>query len=203
MKKTDLPLFPCVMLAAGKSERMGRWKISMEWEELTIIETSVNRALSSCHSVVIVSGYKSKELHDLFSAPRWQTFKNRIEIVHAGSWEEGMFASAMRGFKEIPDHAGWCFLALGDMPLVSPDIYRQLGEHANTQGTWKTVIPQYKGKKGHPVLLEKEALRYALTLQDSRSMRDVISAFPSLIVPASESGILQDIDTPEDYEDCK
>jgi molybdenum cofactor cytidylyltransferase len=182
---------------------MGRWKMSMKWEGLTIIETSVNRALSACRNAVIISGYNSGKLHDIFSGSMWRGLEDRIQIVHADAWEEGMFASARRGFREISDSARWCFLTLADMPLVSPDIYRNLAGHADTSGAWKSVIPQYKGKKGHPVLLEKEALKYALTLQDNRSMRDVISAFPSLIIPSNESGILHDIDTPEDYEACK
>jgi len=205
-EKADSPYImdiPCVMLAAGKSERMGQWKMSMKWESSTIIETSVTNALTACSSVTIVSGWADDELSAIFKAPAWREYASRISIVKSDTWQCGMFASARSGFAGLPEtetpDSDWCFLALGDMPQVTPETYLQSASFAEAEGRAESIIPQYRGKKGHPVLLSRGALEYALKLTDNDSMRDVISAFPSLIFPVKENGILNDIDTPEDY----
>ena len=197
---------PCVMLAAGQSERMGQWKMSMPWTKHTIIEHSIINARDAGLEVTVVSGCRADELNNLLSAGKSSAAAANVKakdfsIVHAEAWECGMFASAREGFKAVSSAGApeWCFLALGDMPLVPPAIYQRLAEFAVHGSAYKSVIPQFCGKKGHPVLLNAEALQYALSLTDADSMRDVISAFPSLILPVEEQGVLNDIDTPDDY----
>ncbi len=191
------------MLAAGKSERMGQWKMSLPWGKSTIIETSVKHALTACSRIILVSGWAHEELSRLFDAPSWEEQREKIRIVKSANWETGMFASACCGFNAASgDVAGlppWCFLCLGDMPEVSPGTYLRAASFMDSGCLAGSVIPQFKGKKGHPVLLSREAVAYALSLSDTDSMRDVISAFPSLVIPACEIGVLNDIDTPEDY----
>ena len=58
---------------------------------------------------------------------------------------KGMFASARAGFAAAAEKAPqWCCLALGDMPLVRPEMYRLLGAYAQDGAAWHTAIPQYR-----------------------------------------------------------
>jgi molybdenum cofactor cytidylyltransferase len=61
------------------------------------------------------------------------------------------------------------------------------------------VIPQYRGKKGHPLLLSDEMRVRILDADRSKTLRDVLAGAPTVIVPVDQTGILHDIDTPEDY----
>ena len=61
------------------------------------------------------------------------------------------------------------------------------------------VIPQYRGKKGHPLLLSAEMRARILQTDLSKTLRDVLAGVPTVIVPADEPGVLHDIDTPADY----
>ena len=44
------------------------------------------------------------------------------------------------------------FICLGDMPLVSHNIYNQLIKSKNNK---KIIVPTYKGQQGNPVLFAK------------------------------------------------
>jgi molybdenum cofactor cytidylyltransferase len=188
----------CVMLAAGGSTRMDTWKMMLPWGSSTIIEHSVGTALQVCSRVILVAGYRAQELIDVFEGHR------QIRVVKNADYRAGMFSSVQTGVRAVVE--GRVFLALADMPGVSEGIYRGLLEWsrllsrglAGRQSPY-AVIPQYRGKKGHPLLLSAEMRARILQTDLSRTLRDVLAGVPTMIVPAEEPGILHDIDTPADY----
>jgi len=188
----------CVMLAAGRSSRMDDWKMTLPWGKSTIVEHSVRTALNVCARVVLVAGFRAEELDGLFRD--WQ----RVEVVKNESYEEGMFSSVQRGAQVLG--SGGFFLALGDMPGISEDVYkdllgwdRKLASILPSTGAAYAVIPKYRGKKGHPLLLSPQMRTRILETSVSMSLRDVLADVPTVIVPVDDHGILHDIDTPADY----
>ena len=119
-------------------------------------------------------------------------------------FKAGMFSSVQRGVRAVT--GGSFFLALADMPGVSERVYTDLLEwsgrlrpgFAAGQSPY-AVIPQYRGKKGHPLLLSAEMRARILQTDLSKTLRDVLAEVPTVIVPADEPGIIHDIDTPADY----
>ncbi len=187
----------CVMLAAGCSTRMDAWKMTLPWGESTIVEHGVRTALDVCARVVLVAGFRAEELERLFQD--W----TRVEVVKNERYEEGMFSSVQMGARSIG--SGGFFLALGDMPGVPGDIYRDLLDWDRRlasifTGTAHAVIPKYRGKKGHPLFLSPEMKTRILDTGISKTLRDVLAEVPTVTVPVDDHGILHDIDTPADYQ---
>jgi len=186
----------CVMLAAGRSTRMDGWKMTLPWGESTIVEHCLRAALAVCARVVLVAGFRAEQLESLFRD--WP----QVEVVNNERYEQGMFSSVQRGVRSIGN--GSFFLALGDMPGVPGDIYgtllgwdRKLA--SILAGTAYAVIPKYRGKKGHPLLLSPEVKTRILDIGISRTLREVLAEVPTVVVPVDDHGILHDIDTPADY----
>jgi molybdenum cofactor cytidylyltransferase len=176
---------------------MDVWKMTLPWGESTIAEHSVRTALDVCTRVVLVAGFRAGDLERLFRD--WPG----VEVVKNKRHEEGMFSSVRMGAQFIGN--GGFFLALGDMPGVPGDIYRDL-LHWDRRlasiftGTAHAVIPKYRGKKGHPLLLSPEMKTQILDTGISRTLRDVMAEVPTVVVPVDDHGILHDIDTPADYQ---
>jgi molybdenum cofactor cytidylyltransferase len=188
----------CVMLAAGSSTRMDTWKMMLPWGSSTIIEQSVRTALKVCSRVILVVGFRAEELIDVFGD--WP----QIEVATNPGYRAGMFSSVQRGVQAVTK--GDFFLALADMPGVSERIYGDLlvwsGRLSRVFAAKQTpyaVIPQYRGKKGHPLLLSAGMRARILQTEITKTLRDVLAEVPTVIVPADEPGILHDIDTPADY----
>ena len=188
----------CVMLAAGGSIRMDAWKMMLPWGDSTIIEHSARTALRVCARLILVTGFRAEELSDLFRD--W----SRVEVVRNPDYQAGMFSSVQRGVQATAE--GAFFLALADMPGVGQAVYRELADwyarlspvFASTEGAYG-VIPQFKGKKGHPLLLSPQMRARILRTDVAKTLRDVLAGVPAVIVPVDEPGILHDIDTPWDY----
>ncbi len=185
-----------VLAAAGKSERMGRWKMLLPLEESTVIDVSLETMRSVCGRVILVAGYRGEELESRFAG------RTDVQVVLNRNYEDGMFSSVKRGFREV--ETDWFFFGLGDMPLIQEETYRALLGAAGfssgrTEGRFQAVIPTYRGREGHPVLLSRAVGRKVTERKDT-TLREVIKTFDVLHIPVGDPGIVEDLDTTADYE---
>lgn len=181
--------FDCVMAAAGRSDRMGEWKLLLPLGGDTIVERSVRNALAGCARVILVTGYRGEELARLFSG--WES----VLVVSNPDYRAGMFSSIRAGVRHVGTDR--FFIALADMPLISPEIYRRLAL-LPTSGPSATR-PFFRGKKGHPVLLPSVVIDKILHFDDSHTMQDALQGIPITRLEVDDQRVIRDIDTPEDY----
>lgn len=179
----------CVMLAAGLSSRMGKWKMMMPWGEGTILDSALASALRFCDRVVLVTGFRGDEL-----AAYYQDHPH-IDVVFNPQYQKGMFASVQCGVSHL--RAARFFLALGDMPEVTVGVYRKLWESSDEQ---TCAIPAYESGKGHPVLLPEAAIALIRHAPEGTTLREVISQLAVREVAVDIAGIHWDVDTPQQYQ---
>jgi molybdenum cofactor cytidylyltransferase len=91
------------------------------------------------------------------------------------------------------------------MPGVDGATYRLLAETAEALSVGGTsrvpaLVPRFHGKKGHPLLLSRELTERILAAPPTATLREVLAEVPNLLVPVEDSGVLQDVDTPGDYQ---
>jgi molybdenum cofactor cytidylyltransferase len=177
----------CVVLAAGLSTRAKGWKMILPFGDSTVVESTVKAALSVCSRVVLVTGYRSRELAQLFSS--WCN----VKTVYNPEFEKGMFGSIRIGVGQVTTNR--FFIALGDMPLVSPSTYRLLMEVETAEAS----IPQFQGRSGHPVLLAAKLAAPILESGGEATLRQILRGRAVHRVAVSDRFVLHDIDTPEDY----
>ena len=76
-----------IILAAGNSNRMGKIKQLLEWEDKTIIEKIIKLSLSlKTKEVFVVLGSNYKKIYDVIN-------KYNITIIKNTSWENGIGSS--------------------------------------------------------------------------------------------------------------
>ncbi|MGF6189267.1 nucleotidyltransferase family protein [Serratia sp. 2723] len=179
----------CVMLAAGLSSRMGKWKMTMPWGEGTLLDSALASALTFCDRVVLVTGFRGDEL-----AACYQDHP-AIDVVFNPDYQTGMFSSIQCGVSHI--RSSRFFLALGDMPEVTPGVYRKLWACTDPETCF---IPAYERGKGHPVLLPQYAITLIRSAAEGTTLRDVIGQMAMRIVPVDAQGIHWDVDTQQQYQ---
>jgi molybdenum cofactor cytidylyltransferase len=178
----------CIVPAAGRSQRMGRWKPLLPFGHSTIIETVVAAALSVCSRVILVTGYRGDELAALYRE------EPRVLIVENEDWPLGMFSSIRRGVGSLS--AERFFVSLGDMPWIAPGVYTALLRAPLAD----VVFPTFQGRRGHPVLFNKKVAAEVLRADPAvGSMRDIAAGFSFNELAWEDDTILRDIDTMEDY----
>jgi molybdenum cofactor cytidylyltransferase len=205
------------MLAAGLSSRSSDWKMLLRCGEVTMVEASVAAASAACARVIVVAGHRAGELIRLFRG------RPGVQVEVNPRFEQGMLSSVACGAAAV--RTPRFFLALADMPLVSPETYRLLLEAPPADA----VIPKFHGKKGHPLLLTAAVAGAVVTAAGAvvtaagaavnaagvvvaaagtvaaaspgQTLRDVLAGFSTLLLPVADPHVLHDVDTDRDYSE--
>lgn len=176
------------MPAAGLSSRMGDWKLMLPYRDGVILDASIDNALGFCSRVILVGGYRFEEL-----AARYHD-REHVTVLYNPEYQLGMFRSIQVGVAEV--RSEHFFITHGDMPCISPQIYRTMWQ----QRSDATLFPGHPDQPGHPVLLHKTIIPSVLAASPQGSMRQLITEGAVHYLSLTEDAIWRDIDTPKAYQ---
>lgn len=183
-----------VLLAGGLSTRMGEFKQLMPFRGRTIVEACVETLLStSADDVVVVTGFRAEDVAKALA-------RYPVRLVHNPAYADGMSTSVIAGVRALdPDDA--IMVCLCDQPHLPPDVFDAVLE-AYREGDAAVVVPTIAGDTGHPVVFDPSLRGAMLDVEASVGLRSVTYANRdrTLRVPVDVVGVLDDIDTQEDYE---
>jgi molybdenum cofactor cytidylyltransferase len=184
-------MIAAIVLAAGKSERMGSPKALLNLGGRTFLERILDAiSQSSIGRTVVVVGRHRDEIHAAFPG---------LPLVFNPIWEQGMTTSFQAGIRALPPDIDGAILFLVDHPMVELTTIHALVERLKPGGI---VVPVHEGRRGHPVAFSKAALDEVLALGPDEGANMVVRRDPARVVeaPANAPGILCDIDTAEQYD---
>ena len=141
-------MISAILLAAGQSKRMdGENKLTKKIQGVPLIKYSVKNILaSSINELIIVLGHQKEIIEKLIDK------NEKIKFIFNKDFESGMASSIKTGLDNLSEETEAFFICLGDMPMVSHDIYDQLIKSRNQKNI---IVPTYKGQQGNPVLFDK------------------------------------------------
>lgn len=188
-----------LILAAGKSLRMGQPKMLMPWKGRPLLAHVVENVLQGEFSdIVVVTGDASEQIQSVVKA----IGDARLRCAFNKEYALGMLSSVQCGILALSDSFEGVMIALGDQPAIPAQIYRQLLAHFISSDAL-ILIPSFRQKRGHPIFLRSTLLPELLHLDPARdSLHNVTSQHASMIqtISLEEPAIVQDLDTPWDYE---
>lgn len=184
-----------VVLAAGKSERMGQNKLLLPLNGKPLIENVLN-ALSAADVAeqVIVLGHKLEEIVEVIK-PRL----GRVKIALNVDYEKGMVSSFQTGLIVL-SKVDAAFLILSDQPILDSALLKTMIQKMEKNEGTLIVNPIHNGKKGHPLLFRRQLFGEIMMLNETQTIRDVVHAHTDkLVTVEAPEWSIMDIDTPEDY----
>jgi molybdenum cofactor cytidylyltransferase len=120
-----------------------------------------------------------------------------------------MFSSVKAGISHT--RSDYVFIALADMPFITTETYQQLIDFSESGPLSVEVIypainnylASNKIKKGHPILIKKKVKERIIGETEDVILRDILKEFEGRECLVTDSGIVFDIDTEDDYERAK
>ncbi|RWY47986.1 nucleotidyltransferase family protein [Mucilaginibacter gilvus] len=182
-----------IVLAAGKSERLGQPKQNLIFRGKTLLQRAIDVALDSdCRPIIIVLG---ANVDQIIIQPN-----KKITILQNPGWPEGMASSIRLAVSEmIEQRVDSTIMMLCDQPFVDAELLTAMAKKQKDTGQ-PIIACAYKGAVGVPVLFAKSLYPELLLLQGREGARKILQNHPGHIapIPFENGGI--DIDTMEDYE---
>ncbi len=186
-----------LVMAAGRSSRMGANKLLMEDGGRPIVARVVEQALAAdLAEVVVVCGHQEAEVRAALAG-------QNVCFVSCPDYAEGMSASLRTGLKALSPDVDAALVLLGDMPRVEAGLLRRLVAAFNPTEGRAIIVPAFQGKRGNPVLWDRRFFSEMTALAGDVGARHLIGEHAELVteVEADDAGILLDVDTPEAYRD--
>jgi molybdenum cofactor cytidylyltransferase len=184
-----------LVLGAGESKRMGKPKLLLPFGDKTIIEHIVdNIEQSKADKILVVLGSHREEiLSKMADRP--------VVTVINYRYREGMLSSIQAGFEALPQETSAALVCLGDQPLIFFSVFDDLIE-AYEKTRKGIVLPVYKKRRGHPILIDMKHKQEILALSPDIGLRTLVHNHPQDVqeVEVDTPQILKDIDYPEDYQ---
>jgi molybdenum cofactor cytidylyltransferase len=183
-----------ILLAAGRSRRMGAFKPLLPFGDKTVAEACIASLMDGgVGRIVVVLGTRAEELRErLAHLP--------VSFVVNADASSEMGVSIARGIEGVAVETDAILIALCDQPAVPPDVVRFLIDERERTGA-RLILPEYDGRGGHPVLIDGELRQELLMLDQERGLRALFDAHRGevLRVPVSSPYVARDMDTWDDY----
>jgi molybdenum cofactor cytidylyltransferase len=188
-----------IILAAGDSRRMGQPKLFLPWGQTNVLGQVVGTFSSAgIEDIIVVTGrtHESLEAEVLRLSLQYPVRVTHNPLSSSG----GMLSSIQAGLIATDPAVSAVLIGLGDQPQVQEETIRAICSAFSRTGA-ALVFPSFQNRRGHPWLASRTCWTGILALPHSTNPRKYIKNFPGQIeyIEADES-ILDDLDTPEDYQ---
>ena len=196
-------MIPAVVLAAGKSFRMGRTKALLPLGSSG--ETFLGRVIrilrqGGAEAVVVVVGGDAAAVRA--SLPRDDVHVSSVENPR---YEEGQLSSLLVGLAAVEqrhDDVEAVMVTLVDLPLIAATTVRAVREAFLAHPDAPLVRPRRGNRHGHPVIFNRSMFGELRRADPAKGAKPVVHAHAAeeVNVEVDDDGAFIDIDTPEDYE---
>ncbi len=183
-----------VILAAGRSTRMGQPKPLLEVGSETFLERTIRMLMfAGCRHIVAVVAAEDAWTLGLAQA-------TGATFVVNGDGESQQIDSVRAGIRALPDDWDAVAILPVDIPLIADATARTIIDFARRERP-SLALPFHNGVAGHPVVIGRELEADVLEKTWEEGLRSLIMAHARDLreVRVVDPAILIDIDSKEDY----
>ncbi|GAB4471573.1 MAG: hypothetical protein Kow0088_05440 [Anaerolineales bacterium] len=192
-----------IILAAGRSLRMGAPKLALPWGKTTVLG-AVIQALAEgglplgLQGILVVTGGHQRIIENLLDQMQSPV---PIRWTFNPHYQGEMVLSLQEGLKHTQPNTRAALIALGDQPqILASTVQSILTCYQN--GAHSLIAPSYQMRRGHPWLVERSLWGDILSLSASQTLRDFFNKQAEKVhyLIVDTPSVLKDLDTPAEYQ---
>lgn len=191
-------MIPAIVLAAGRSSRMGRPKALLPLGAGRTFLTRILETLRAAgvEDIVVVLG------HDAAAIASSLEQQPPVRIAINAAYDQGQLSSLVTGI-DVVDRPGVvaALVTLVDVPLVSAaTVSAVLDRYRATRAA--VVRPVSGARHGHPLVIDRSLFREFRRADPAAGAKPIVHAHVSAAgdVEIDDEGAFADIDTPAEYQ---
>jgi len=184
-----------IILAAGRSQRMGTQKLLLPLARKPVITRIVDE-LQACQlqELLVVVGRDGRRIRKALAG-------RSVRFLSNPEAEGDMLSSIRCGLRAMPAGGSGFLVVLGDQPNVTAELVGMLIAGFTRSGSG-IVVPTHRGHRAHPVLLAARFRDELMSGYEGVGLRGLLNAHPNEVYPVeiANGALLRDMDKPEDYQ---
>lgn len=188
-------MIAAVVLAAGRSSRMGTPKQLLPFGQSTVLGSVVDGLKQArLDRIIVVLGHESEKIRAAVRA-------SGVEFATNPDHSLGMFSSVQAGVRALRPDTKAFLICLGDQPSIRGETIRALVEKFLAVGRG-IGIPFAENDQGHPLFVDGKYLNELQMMAPTLTLKHFLAAHGDDIaqLPIDDDAVLRDIDTRDDYE---
>jgi molybdenum cofactor cytidylyltransferase len=195
---------------------MGTTKQLLRLGEQTVLGATLDALRGAdLAETVVVLGASAEAIGREIDFAAMGGVRGGVRVVVNADYGSGMASSLRRGLAALGPGVDGALIVLGDQPLIRAETVDRIieryrlpvaGYRLQVTGSKlpgvEIVIPVCGGRRGNPVLLDRSVFGEAMALEGDVGCRAIfgLHAEGIVTVEVDDGGILEDIDSKEDYE---
>jgi molybdenum cofactor cytidylyltransferase len=182
-----------LVLAAGRSTRMGHNKLLCTWRDAPLVVHAVDAALGAgLRPLCVVTGHEHEGVTAALGG-------RELARAHNPDFEQGMASSLRVGLEALGQGPDGVVVLLGDMPRVRAEHVARLLAAFELGGRSVICVPEHQGQRGNPVLWPRRDYAALRSLSGDRGGRDLLETAIGRVVRVAmpDDGVLIDVDSPQ------
>jgi molybdenum cofactor cytidylyltransferase len=188
------PRLACLVLAAGRSTRMGDTnKLLADVRGTPMVRHVVEAALASAVATVsVVTGHEGARVQAALAGLD-------VTIIANPAYASGLASSLRAGLAALGPDIDGVFVALGDMPDIEPEHFNRLAAAFAPDDNRAIVVPMRHGRRGNPVLWARTFFADMSRVTGDTGAKDLLTTHADHVaeVDLATDAVITDIDTPD------
>jgi molybdenum cofactor cytidylyltransferase len=187
-----------ILLAAGRSRRMGRVKQLLPWPpedgERAVVAAAFDAVAPACCAMVVVVGHEAQQVSTALDGRIFEACEVDPDAEMLASVKAGL--ATARRIHSTAD----VLLHPADHPEVRRDTIESLVRESAAHPT-RAVMPEYAGQGGHPALIPAAMVARILDFAEPGGLRQFWqnNIAECVRLPVDDPGVVLDLDTQADY----
>ena len=185
-----------LILAAGKSSRMGNIKQLLKIEGKTLIENAIETSMKiEKTSTLCVLGAHAAEI-------KKKVDLSNVDVTINKDYELGLSSSIISGIKHLQKQKkqfDGIFLLLADQPAIKVAYYQEMVALFSKEKK-KIIASKYENGFGVPAIFPKSFIENLLAIKGDKGAKEFLQKNKKEILSPKTRVNLIDIDSPKDYK---
>lgn len=174
---------------------MGRQKLLLDYGGKSVVRHIVDELTASVvDEVYVVVGHEGKRVAADVSGAK-------VTVVANDQYDMGMLSSVRCGLGAVDDNCKAVLVALGDQPSIRSGIVDEI-VRAYGDTDKGIVVPTYRGRRGHPVMVSTRYKDEIMTHYDGVGLRGLLREHDGEVfeLEVSSPSVCSDMNEPGDYQ---
>lgn len=185
-----------VVLAAGRSSRLGQNKLLLPFKNHTVLEEVLYQlSRSQVEDILVITGFERTRIEELLV----RIGNRKIKTLFNNNFESGRAESIKCAINYLRTDTDAALFMVADKPTVRTDLIDRAIEEFKSRKASILYIKTPKGR-GHPIIFSKGLFKEMMSLTGDNAMEEFISKRQKVVVELEDEAIQPNINTWEDYK---